>query len=311
VTTSDPAADARAHPLLATVTEFLTHLQTVRRVSPNTLRAYRSDLHEFVGTLDPDSSTPDRRDMRRYLVELGERGRKPTSIQRKLSAVRAWFRYLREARRIDKDPARLVRGPRLSRRVPRLLTTTQVDALLSLPFACDFVGTRDRAVLEWLYSTGCRVSEAASTTLAAIDLADGVARVVGKGRKERLVMVGDAAARAIAAWLPLRRAHLRERQCDDPGTLFVNRDGGPLSARWIFETVRRRAIEAGIPTRLSPHGLRHSFATHILDRGADLRTVQELLGHRRLTTTEVYTHVSMARLRETYDRAHPHGSQRT
>lgn len=245
--------------------------------------------------------------MRRYLVELEEQGLAPTSVQRKLASVRGLFAWLHREGHVEHDPAKLLKGPKAPRRVPRFLTAPEVDRLLAQPFDDSPQGLRDRAILEVLYSTGCRVSECATMELGALDLDEGIVRVLGKGGKERLAMLGQPALAAIAAWLPARRQLLRNNRRTDRGHLWLNRTGGPLSARWIFHTVVTRARAAGLSTRLTPHGLRHSFATHLLDRGADLRTVQELLGHARLVTTEIYTHVSIGRLREVYDHAHPLG----
>jgi site-specific recombinase XerD len=191
--------------------------------------------------------------------------------------------------------------------MPKFLTEAEVDKLLALPFAADFFGCRDRAVLEFLYSTGCRVGEAARVRIADVDFEDGTVLVHGKGRKERVVLLGTAARRALADYLPLRQQQCRTRGLVEPTALFLNRFARALSARWIFEIVLRHARRAGLPARLTPHGLRHSFATHLLQRGADLRTLQEMLGHENLATTEIYTHVSMRQLREVFDRAHPHG----
>ena len=286
---------------------YIAHLRDVRHASPNTIKAYRLDIADFVTWLPDGALTPNRRDMRRWLVELEEQELAPSSIQRKLAAIRSFFRHLRDTAGIAEDATRLVRAPKVRQRVPRFLTAEEVDKLLSLDFAADFGGTRDRAILEFLYSTGCRVAECAGTRLRDVDLAEGAVRVLGKGRKERLCLLGGAARRAIEAYLPQRQQTLRDAQVSDPGALFLNRRGRALSARWILEVVARSATRAGIQKRLSPHGLRHSFATHLLDRGADLRTVQEMLGHANLATTEIYTHVTLRRLREVYDKAHPHG----
>ncbi|MCB9868568.1 MAG: tyrosine recombinase XerC [Planctomycetes bacterium] len=300
-----------AHPLEPRATEFLVDLAESRGMSSSTVRAYRSDLRGFLSWLPPARVEPDRLDIRRYLVELEQQGLVAASIQRKLAALRSFFRYLHDHRVLAQDPARLVRGPKLPRRLPKVLSVGQVETLLELPFEQTFPGRRDRAILEFLYSTGCRVSEAAQTTLSHVDLPGGHARVRGKGRKQRLVMLGPKAVEALEAYLPARREQLELRQRPDPGALFLNHLGGRLSARWLFEVVLSHARRAGIPQRVTPHGLRHSFATHLLDRGADLRAVQELLGHERLVTTAIYTHVSMARLREAYDKAHPHGADRS
>ncbi len=297
-----------AHPLTPALSEFLVHLREVRDASPATVRAYRTDLRGFLAWLPVETAQPDRADVRRFVASLGRAGLKPATVQRKLAALRTWFRYLREHRRMTQDPARLVRGPRVARQLPRVLSVREVDLLLEQPFGGDFVGTRDRAILELLYSTGCRVAELHRLDLRDVDLDERTARVLGKGRVERLTMLGGAAVAAIKAYLPHRSARLASQRCREPA-LCLNRFGGRLSSRWIFESVVRHAVRAGIPSRLTPHGLRHSFATHLLDRGADLRAVQELLGHRRLATTEIYTHVSIRRLRQVYDRAHPHGTK--
>ncbi len=296
------------------VPDYLHWLASERRKSAATLRAYGSDLHAFVawlGTHGRALTAVTRFELRRYLVELEQQGLVATSVQRKLASLRGLFAWLQQTGRIDKDPAKLLKGPKAQKRVPRFLTTQEVDALLGQAFDESPQGARDRAILETLYSTGCRVSECAGMRLEHLDLQEGIVRVLGKGQKERLAMLGDPALAAIAAWLPLRQQMVRDARRTDPGTLWINRRGGALSARWVFQTVVDRAKAAGLQTTLTPHGLRHSFATHLLDRGADLRTVQELLGHARLVTTEIYTHVSIGKLRAVYDQAHPHGRERS
>jgi len=289
---------------------YLASLSKARKKSAATLRAYSSDLRAFGAWLDT-SKTPissvRRAHLRGYLVELEEQGLAASSVQRKLASVRGLFAWLQQQGHITKDPAKLIKGPKTPKRVPTFLTTPEVDKLLAQPFDDSFKDLRDRALLETLYSTGCRVSECAGMNLRSIDLEEGTARVIGKGQKERLAMLGGPALDAIRLWLPARRRALVERKRTDHGGLWLNRLGSKLSARWIFETVVARARRAQLQSKLTPHGLRHSFATHLLDRGADLRTVQELLGHARLVTTEIYTHVSIGRLRNVYDQAHPHG----
>ena len=303
-----------ADPAPGTVLEqdadaFAHWLRTERRSSPATRKAYDADMRDFLGwwrsQQERDLPEPElaRLHLRRYLLDLEERGLKATSVRRRLAAIRAFTRFRRDTGRASDDPARLIRGPKTPTRVPRFLTAHEVETLLGQEFAADFGGQRDRAVLEFLYSTGCRVAEAAGTSLKDIDLDEGVVRLFGKGQKERLGLLGGPCSTALQGWLDVRHRHLLDSGLDDNGALFLNRKGGRLSARWLFETVRRRAVQAGLAKRLTPHGLRHSFATHLLDRGADLRAVQELLGHARLATTEIYTHVSLGRLREVYDAA--------
>jgi len=301
------------HNVTDTVAEYLRFLASERRKSAATLRAYGADLRAFAAWLAGNErgvADASRFDLRRYLVELEEQGLVATSVQRKLASLRGLYGWLQQKGAIAKDPAKLLKGPRAAKRVPRFLTAAEVDQLLGQPFDDAPVGRRDHAILETLYSTGCRVSEVAGMALADLDLAEGIVRVLGKGQKQRIALLGKPACDAIAAWLPYRRELVRAAKQTDPGSLWVNRYGRPLSARWVFATVVDRAKAAGLQTSLTPHGLRHSFATHLLDRGADLRTVQELLGHARLVTTEIYTHVSIGRLRDVYDKAHPLGRER-
>lgn len=290
--------------------DYLVWLRNERQKSPATLRAYSADLRSFAAWLAEDNRTVaevTRLQLRRYMVELEEQGLKATSVQRKLASIRGMFGWLQRHGHIQKDPAKLIKGPKAEKRVPRFLTSTEVDQLLAQPFDESPQGRRDQAILETLYSTGCRVSECATMDLNAIDLDEGIVRVLGKGNKERLAMLGSQALRSIQSWLPARKELLRKAKRLDDGSLWLNRQGKQLSSRWIFATVVARAQKADLQVRLTPHGLRHSFATHLLDRGADLRTVQEMLGHERLVTTEIYTHVSIGRLRDVYDQAHPHG----
>ncbi len=297
------------HPFGRHLDAFLRQLRDVRQMSPNTLRAYRSDLSDFLTWLPEHCEAPGRLELRRFLVELEERGLKATTVQRKLAAVRSYHKYLREFEGLAEDPSKLVRGPKLPKRIPKFLSESEVDLLLGLSFEDDFFGRRDHALLEFLYSTGCRVSEAATVRLRDVDLEDGSVLVHGKGKKQRICLLGNPARQALEAYLESRRERIAAQKTGDPGVLFLNRFAKPLSSRWMFETVLQHARRAGIPTRLTPHGLRHSFATHMLQRGADLRTLQEMLGHENLVTTEIYTHVSMRQLREVYDKAHPHGAE--
>jgi len=294
----------------ATAEDYLSFLQNQRQKSAATLRAYRGDLRDFVSWLTTHGrqlTAVTRFDLRRYLVELEEQGLVATSVQRKLASLRGMFTWLQRQGHMDTDPARLLKGPKAVRKMPRFLQPKEVDLLLGQTFDESPQGQRDRAILETLYSTGCRVAECAGMKLGDLDLEEGTVRVFGKGSKERIALLGAPAQRAIEAWLPARKLMLQAARRTDPGALWLNRFGRRLSSRWVFETVAAAAKRAGLDAPLTPHGLRHSFATHLLDRGADLRTVQELLGHARLVTTEIYTHVSIGRLRDVYDQAHPLG----
>ena len=220
--------------------------------------------------------------------------------------MRGFFKWMQRKKLIKKDPAAALRTPRRGRHLPETLDEAQVNALLSVPNAERPAGLRDRAVLELLYSTGMRVAECAGLDLEHLDLSGGSVRVFGKGRKERMGLVGKAARRALESWLKERSDLLQKHRKAGEQAVFINlRDGGRLTTRSVARMVRSRAQFAGLPDSVTPHTLRHSFATHLLDRGADLRVVQELLGHESLSTTQIYTHVSIGRLKEVYKGAHP------
>jgi integrase/recombinase XerC len=281
---------------------FLRHLSLEKDASPHTLRSYRTDLLEFAkhaGDGDPATwlDSVDTRAIRGYLAHLHTRGLDATTIARKLAAVRSWFRFLVRRGVLERNVAREVRGPRPPR---KLVSFLPIDEAMSLMDAKrpDAAGrARDTAVLELLYATGLRVSELAGLDLDDLDRSQQTVRVLGKGRKERIVPYGGRAAAALAAYLDGRGR--------DAGPLFANRRGGRLTVRSLHTIVRRSAAATGITRRVSPHTLRHTFATHLLDAGADLRVIQELLGHSRLSTTQRYTHVGADQLMRVYDAAHP------
>lgn len=295
-------------PLAERIEEFLRHLREVRQASPHTLRAYRRDLEELDSALEGQgvgaAEEVRAAHLRLRLAALAERDLSAATRQRALAATRAFFGWLEERGRIGRNPAAALRGPRRGRRLPRYLQEEEVDRLLAAPRADDPQGHRDRALLETLYSTGCRVSELVGLDEADVDLKRGVARLRGKGRKERLGMLGKPACEAVRRWLAAKTALDLDR-----GPLFLNRSGGRLTDRSVRRILDRCMRRAGIEREASPHTLRHSFATHLVARGADLRTVQELLGHASLGTTQVYTHVSLERLRRLYTQAHPLGEE--
>jgi integrase/recombinase XerC len=276
---------------------FLGYLRAEKHASRHTLRAYQTDLRQFREFLaaagGADLAAVDARAIRAWLARLHARGLEPASIARKLAAVRSWLRFLTRRGVLPRNPARDVRGPRLPRKLVAFLPSDELDALLE-DRAAD---VRDRAMLELLYATGLRVSELAGLALDDVDRDQRLVRVAGKGGKSRIVPYGAEAARALGAYLELRG--------EGPGPLFRNARGARLSARSIRERVRRRARAAGLTRRVTPHTLRHTFATHLLDAGADLRLIQDLLGHSRLSTTQRYTHVGVDRLMKVYDAAHP------
>ncbi len=285
----------------AAVGSFLEYLGVERGASPHTLRSYAADLTEFtrfladekIGGL-PDADT---RAVRAYVARLHQRRLSKATIARKLAAVRSCFRFLARRGALPANPARQVRSPRLGRRLPSFLPVDEATVLLNAPPEPSAAGARDRALLELLYASGLRVAEGCGLDLDDLDEARRTVRVVGKGDKERVVPVGETALEALAAHLAMRG---RQR-----GPLFLNARGGRLTPRSAHRIVRARARQVGIEQRVTPHTLRHSFATHMLGAGADLRLIQELLGHSRLSTTQRYTHVSPEHLMRVYDRAHP------
>lgn len=283
------------------VARFLRHLAVERNASPHTLRAYRTDLDDFarfcVGRGEHGVAGADTRVVRAWLAALHGRGLDAASVARKLAAVRSCFRFLARRGLVERNPAREVRGPRLPRKLAGFLPVDESEQLLDVAARGEARRARDRAVLELLYATGLRVGELAGLDLAAVDRHERTVRVVGKGRRERIVPFGAKAAAALDAWLA--------RRGGGDGPLFLNRRGARLGVRALHTVVRTAARAAGLTRRVTPHTLRHSFATHLLDAGADLRAIQELLGHRRLSTTQRYTHVGADQLMRVYDAAHP------
>lgn len=285
---------------------FLTELAAARGASPHTLRAYRSDLLEFCAhCAEQELSTPTEitpRTLRSFLFALDDRGLSRSSSQRKLSAARSFLQWLVERAELSAHPGRGLRASKTPRRLPGALSAPECERLIE---SCDTtrpLGRRDRALLEFIYSAGSRAAETAALDLADLDLQRGIARVRGKGRKDRLVAVGAKAREALTTYL----TDPQRPPPRDGRAIFLNARGGRLTTRSIGLIVARAALQSGLNRRVHPHMLRHSFATHLLDAGADLKSVQELLGHAHLTTTQIYTHVSIERLREVYERSHPH-----
>jgi integrase/recombinase XerC len=284
---------------------FLRHLSVERNASAHTLRSYRSDLTDFQRFLAergiPGLAAADSRAVRAWLADLHALGLDPASIGRKLAALRSCGRFLVRRGVIERNHAREVRGPRQPRKLVSALPIDEATQLVEGRAVGGASRPRDVAILELLYASGLRVSELSGLDVDALDRADRAVRVLGKGRKERIVPYGEQAARALEAWLGARG--------ERPGPLFTNPRGRRLTVRSIYTIVRRSARAAGITRAVSPHTLRHTFATHLLDGGADLRMIQELLGHSRLSTTQRYTHVAADQLMKVYDRAHPRANQ--
>jgi integrase/recombinase XerC len=294
---SEGAVEAPSEPPFAQLGAFLQYLALEKGASAHTIRSYRTDLAQFRSFLERQGlrslAEVDARVIRGYLAWLHGRGLDRVSIARKLAAVRSCFKFLVRRGIVTRNPGREVRAPRLPRKLVSFLPIDETEALLEAPSP----RARDRAVLELLYASGLRVSELAGLDLGDVDREAGTVRVMGKGRKERIVPFGEAAARALDLLLAERGPA--------PGPLFTNSRGRRLTVRSLHTIVRRRARETGIARRVSPHTLRHTFATHMLDAGADLRLIQDLLGHSRLSTTQRYTHVSVDQLMRVYDSAHP------
>ncbi len=297
---------ASSRPLEPYLDAFVAYLRAERGLSPRTVEAYATDLVDYLDSLPrTEVRTADavrQEHVRRHLATLGRR-LSPRSQARHLAAIRMFHRFLVAERHAKDDPTEQVETPRPSRRLPVFLTLEEVEALLEAPRETTAAGLRDRAMLHVLYATGLRVSELVGLTVNSVQLDGGYLVARGKGDKERLVPLGRRAVAAVRGWLASGRPQLlRGRPCR---ALFVGPRGTALTRQGVWKLLRRHALAAGIRKPLSPHKLRHSFATHLVERGADLRVVQAMLGHADLATTQIYTHVDGRRLRAVYDAAHP------
>lgn len=306
--------DALKDPL---VKRFETYLLAERNASMNTREGYLSDIAQFSRFMWKDSDPPYRwsdvcdADARRFVSDLTKGGALATTVKRKLASLRTFFRHLQRGGEMQDNPFSMLRGPKKPKTVPRTLSPTEIDSFLAQPLK-DFRAKtldrfsylRDTAIFEFLYSTGCRISEAISVKWGMIGWRDGRLIVTGKGSKDRLVILGSKALDALSK-LKAEMERRNPMSVDPEADVFLSDRREKISARFVERHMKRYLAEAGLPTDLSPHKLRHSFATHLLDAGADLRSVQEMLGHASLSTTQVYTHVSIARLQDAYASAHP------
>ena len=291
--------------------DFLAYLEFERGLSRNTLEAYRSDLLQygrFLAERDVSAVDAEAVDVSEFLTRLATghneiRPSSPATIHRKSACLRSFYRHLRREGLRDSDPTANLSAPRKNRKLPQVLTRGEVERLLTQPRGTDAQSLRDRALLELMYACGLRASEAIDLELEDVDLAERVLRARGKGSKERLVPVGQAAARAVGLYLERGRPALVKAAGET--ALFVNFRGGRLTRQGLYKIVRRHALRAGLADRMSPHTLRHTFATHLLAGGCDLRSVQEMLGHADVSTTQLYTHLSSERLKDVYFRTHP------
>jgi len=308
------------------VDRFLDHLETEKNFSAHTVRSYCTDLRQFVTFLltrdaraqdppddNPTQGVPPREverqvfsvkpiDVRAYLAAMRGRGYSPSTLARKLASLRSFYKYLTRVGAIDTSPLSTVRTPKQQKRLPNYLSVEEVRTLLAMPDPTTLFGARDRAILETIYSSGLRISELVSLDVDDMEEATETLRIRGKGKKERLVPLGTKAMEALETYLKIRA---ETAEIGTRGPLFVNKFAQRITARSIRRIFDKYLKQADLPARVSPHVLRHSFATHMLSAGADLRSIQEMLGHESLSTTQIYTHLSHSQLKSVYDRAHP------
>ena len=304
------------------ITQFLRFLSVERNAAALTIKSYREDLTSLSDYLNqaygrepaPAEVTP--LDLRGYVSALHEAGYAKTSVARRLASLRTFYKFAQREGLAESNPAKPLRNPRRDRKLPHFLSSDEIGKLLDAPPANSPMGLRDRAILETMYSAGLRVSETVGVNDVDFDLAEGLVRIRGKGRRERLAPIGSFAAKALTRWLKARSdlprgrlaprdENVRSRSERTTLPVFTNRFGRRLTTRSVARMLLKYLKLTGLDLRTTPHTLRHSFATHLLDRGADIRSVQELLGHKSLVTTQIYTHVSTAGLRAAYERAHP------
>lgn len=304
---NDVAVDGRFEEL---VLDFLAYLEFERGLSRNTLAAYRTDLlqyGEFLARRGLDPTRASGADVGDYLAELatgnGRPGCSPATIGRKTASLRSFYQHLRRAEISDADPMAAVKPPRRGRTLPKVLSGPQVDRLLEQASGSEPIEVRDRAILEVMYGCGLRVSELVGLDVTSVDARRGFLRAEGKGSKERIVPIGRAASSAVKRYMRSGRLDLLRGR--DESRLFLNARGRPLTRQGLYKIIQQRARSAGLADKMSPHTLRHTFATHLLSGGCDLRSVQEMLGHADVATTQIYTHLSNERVRETYFKAHP------
>ncbi len=289
------------------IDEFLEYLRYERNASPHTIDAYRRDLLQLAAYLDSRKIRLPRADnlvLRGWLAELHDRHLSKTSVARKLAAVRSFFQFCLKRRILDDNPAKIVSRPKLDSPVPGFLSESEIGQFLDLPDSEDRLGPRDRAIFEMFYATGIRVSELVGLDLADVGLDERLIRVRGKGRKERIVPFGRTARECLAVYLKTRPGFIMNGNFDEPA-VFLNYRGERISARSVERLVSKYIRRTSVRRKISPHSLRHSFATHLLGRGADLRVIQELLGHSSLATTQKYTHLDLPQLLDVYRKSHP------
>jgi len=288
--------------------QFLNFLSVERGLARNTISSYRADLTRFLSRLKARGVTSvdaaSKGDLKEYIIYLKERGLAANSISRNLAAIKTFYKFLVNEKRVRENIASHLESPKLWKKLPNALSVDEVDRLISAPDLRSWRGIRDRASLELLYATGMRVSELTALTLDSVNMDVGFIRCVGKGSKERIIPMGRKAKKALAKYLGRSRARLAGKRGRE-SALFLTRLGGGMSRQNFWKMLKRYARKAGIKKEITPHILRHSFATHLLERGADLRIVQEMLGHADISTTQIYTHVDKERLKSIHHKYHP------
>ncbi len=289
------------------ISDFIQFLRLNEGLSDNTLQAYQRDLKKFWTFIEPIRLTQVERDqVEEFLFQWHEKQGSARSIARCLSTLKRFYQFMVSNKRMDQDPAGAVKAPKLIKKIPRVLSEQQVEALLNAPDETTPLGLRDKAILELMYASGLRVSELVNLPYEQINLSAGLVQVTGKGKKERIVPIGQLAIEAVSDYLKSARPALLKENKWVP-TLFVSRLGRTMTRQTLWHRIKNLAFDAGIQGDLSPHGLRHAFATHLINHGADLRTVQLLLGHSDLSTTQIYTHVAKARMQKIHQTHHPRG----
>ncbi|HHW17951.1 MAG TPA: site-specific tyrosine recombinase XerD [Firmicutes bacterium] len=289
------------------IQEFIDYLGHEKGLATNTLESYSRDLRQYYGFLSEDGSlsleNASQATIVAYLMYLRKQGKATATIARRLAALKAFYQFLLKENYVTKDPTDELSSPKLERKLPKVLTVEEVERLLAQPDVRTPSGKRDKAMLELLYATGIRVSELVNLNLTDIDLKEGFVRCVGKGSKERVVPMGEMAISALESYLEEARPKLVSNTREK--ALFVNHHGSRLTRQGFWKIVKKYAREAQIRKEITPHTLRHSFATHLLENGADIRAVQEMLGHADISTTQIYTHVTKDRLKDVYAKSHP------
>jgi integrase/recombinase XerC len=325
---SQPAGNKHFSPL---VQQFLDYLKLEKHFSDYTVKSYGADLIQFgqyvCGQIGPHGATTDATPtpaaidekflkcealtIREFLTYLYGQNYTKSTTARKLATLRSFYKFLIKRQLLSASPLTSIRTPKQEKRLPKCLDLEQVQKLLEAPGDADLLSARDKAMLEILYSSGIRVSELVELEMGDLDLQEGVLRVRGKGRKDRLTPIGSQAIKAVQRYFELRSIDLRSQNSSAGSRVFLNKHGESLSTRSVRRKLDKYLVQAGLDPGISPHTLRHSFATHLLNNGADLRSVQELLGHQSLSTTQIYTHLTTSRMKEVYDSAHPRADQST